>query len=58
MFDRTQSSYHDARTLTDKDIARFSDEFSARYLTGVFNPEFPMRCREDIKPKMPVHLSH
>jgi len=56
MFDRMQSSYQDLRAITDNDLARFTDEFSARYLIGIFNPEFPMRCRENIIPKMPSDI--
>ena len=55
MFNRNEKSYHDNIILTEIDISRYLDKFSAYYLKPCFNPELPMRCREDETPK--IHMN-
>ena len=55
MFDRNIESYHDKQILSPGDVARFSDEFTAKYLYSCYNPDIPMRVRERSKPVLPPH---
>ena len=55
MFNRGTMSYHDKQTLTESDINKYIDKHSAYYLKSCFNPEIPMRCREEAVPKLSMN---
>ena len=55
MFNRHIESYHDKQSLPSSEIAKFIDNFSAKYLYKCFNPDIPMKVRERSKPVLPLH---
>ena len=52
IFNRDEQSWHEINPVDKINIKRFRDEYSAKYLNKVFNPEHRIRMVLQDKPKL------
>ena len=52
IFNRNEQSWHESNPVDDINLKRFKDEYSAKYLNKVYNPEYRLRMVTRNTPKL------